>query len=1544
MGPSVVNTMVDGRSIQRSLWELQKLLTDLPHDMLDDSRDSSSPEMEYSTCSNKNTGNSTQTPWTQQVSTSHAQNYKDDFDPGCQNVYVYEDGDGPLSQTQLHSWTDNHHFTHGDYTNTSLGSEKSSETVDFSNKFDFKSSHPSSNTHMEYNRGSCRDEQNHIQNLKSGASNKGESQYQASYNPHQPKMFRPQDTQQPGHIDHLQRALVDSKPQNAEKMHLAQLQILNKAQQQQIKDLERKLEDSRRNMRYIDHQFAIVKDEKDGLVVSLKESSRLVEEAKEKDVQMQNKLKAMEIQVHTFNEQDQVKQRLADAAVDSMKQQMLELRRSDTLSRAREQHDRDLAIMKEQQEATLLALQLKLDSTCEALDEQIDVGHKLRDHVKLLERQKEEEQLDRACVVNELTQRLEKSQKQCVKLLQTNSVQEMSQIQIKLQQAQSAKALSENINRVLQEDIADLKEQITLYESAVKHGVISLEMSSDWENQLSDSCMDLGLKKTNCKNGALRSTAVAHLSDTKLPEDEQLKVLRVEMQHCLVSLKGKRKKISDLQEKLQQSQDQVKQLQNKLDQANLNSSVKETSQKHPGSQEMLKMKEESQRLLEQLELLEMKNKDLKQNEEKLKSANSVLCTKMREMIQELDQEKQEAAERTERIHQQYRDDVVSRVRSELMLEYDTQLKQLIAQHQQQVQHLQTQLCEVNDKILGVQECYIAVCNEKDVLEERFRQREKQDAVVREESGAEVVKLRAEMEAQHQASLSQHKDLWSKEKEMEVQQQVVAAKAAWKEEMMEMEKTWVQRLEDAKRIKHEPTAEATCQTEITEMLPLIVSAEEFNSKLRTQKEQLLREAEKVQHKAMEEVRRRALRESQEKHLEDMAKQVEGAVSRAYNHWVEHLTTLPEYQAALQMERIEWEKKQEKLVVRETEELLTWIQPSQQEEHCSGEEKVQELQEKLVLLQSQLEQTSREQAALLKAELAGAQAAWNRDKQQEINKFQAHSEQAYQTKLEQAVQQAELQRKELLQQMEAKLQLTVKTQEEEWRHRFAEREQILTQRMREEFIKKLQTGLAEVQGHIFKDFRQDTEDFMKTNEEISEASVMHIVQTSCSELLSKAVSQAKEEWKKMSEERLGRVLQDSQEQHEREIHKLQSTLSQKKDRKDCTQHASKLQKKNVELQRHLEKACRQLQHSVREHKAAMQHVKDEHEAILQKTKEEHQQQLKEMKRASGSSDEEKLQHGLEEMKQQYLMTVEKIRADMMLYLQESRKRAAEMIRNEVQRERQDTARKMRNYYLTCLQELLEDGGKSTDVEKKIMRAASKLAGMAKVLETPMKSSAPNKVKPLPSFSAAVASCCHPDTHTGFDRKLQTEHCDVCTKRVPKKSATTSITTILLNQKEEAPLDPGNKPLNPSCLINASHLTAFPSHAYFDNTSIESKNTDFYLHGAQELPVRDQKQVNCRLTSTDSDSSSHLDRLSHSGKRVEPVKPTVRDFVGLSPDSSDLTIYNEIAHQTPLTDVFPKALHREPTPGCERQQGVAFRPMFSELRQQQDSGFHSPFYLQK
>lgn len=119
------------------------------------------------------------------------------------------------------------------------------------------------------------------------------------------------------------------------------------------------------------------------------------------------------------------------------------------------------------------------------------------------------------------------------------------------------------------------------------------------------------------------------------------------------------------------------------------------------------------------------------------------------------------------------------------------------------------------------------------------------------------------------------------------------------------------------------------------------------------------------------------------------------------------------------------------------------------------------------------------------------------------------------------------------------------------------------------------------------------------------------------------------------------------------------------------------------------------------------------------------------------------------------------DMLRYLQESRERAAETIRMEVQRERQNTARKMQRYYLTCRQELLEDAGKTTGQEativlnrfarftrapwadcvhlsvscraKQMITAASQQAGMAKVLETPFRSRSGK------SYSSECESCC-------------------------------------------------------------------------------------------------------------------------------------------------------------------------------------------------------------
>lgn len=91
---------------------------------------------------------------------------------------------------------------------------------------------------------------------------------------------------------------------------------------------------------------------------------------------------------------------------------------------------------------------------------------------------------------------------------------------------------------------------------------------------------------------------------------------------------------------------------------------------------------------------------------------------------------------------------------------------------------------------------------------------------------------------------------------------------------QMEKTWDQRLEEARRENHRETAEATCQAAAPEASRGTVTVEELDSRLRAQEEQLHLEADKVKHKAVEEVRKQTQRQLHKKHLEDMAKQVSG----------------------------------------------------------------------------------------------------------------------------------------------------------------------------------------------------------------------------------------------------------------------------------------------------------------------------------------------------------------------------------------------------------------------------------------------------------------------------------------------------------------------------------------------------------------------------------------------------------------------------------------------------------------------------------------------
>ncbi|KAI4872117.1 hypothetical protein NFI96_031063 [Prochilodus magdalenae] len=1603
--------------------QLHKLLTDLPDDMLEDSRDCSSPELDYSTCSQQGDNRSlslnghhkwsnqpgppsAEEGYTYDSTASQPNSHADPFRGGTEHLpHVWDPRQGQNYQYESDGYVYSSAESNGI---NNLSTEEGYE----------QDAYPHSGPHHrpEYHGveanvdaqgyGEHANARKHFQNFENGITeHQAVDCYKPTFRPHnptsQPKMFNTKSSTQNDHFDQLQRDFLGSSSSTVDAQEFAQLKILNKAQSRQIEDLEQNLEDCRRKMRYLEHQFAIVKDEKEGLTVSLKESSHLIEEAKERESQLQGKVKSLEQQIQTLTERDQEnmkKQRVADAAVDSMQQQMMELCRSDTLTRAREQHDRDIAVMREQHEARVLALQQKLDTLTQSLEEQVQAAQRLREQVRQLERQREEEQVDRATVINALTQRLEESQQQCAKLLQTGSVQEMSHMQIKLQQAQSSRNISENMNKALQEELNELKEQITLYESAVKLGAVSFDSNTDWDNQLSQSYIDLGIKKTNWKNGRNQGTPV--LSDSSPPKEDLVRELKNELQRCLSQLKTKRQKISHLQEELRTSHKHEEQLQTQLDGMEKRAKdavVRESSLEklmEPSStvsrNELIKLEEERQILQKRVEVLEVRNKELKHSEEKVKAANSELCTKMREMIQELDQEKQEAAERYERVQQQYRDDVVQRVHAELTQEHATHVEQLKTQHEQHTKQLESKLAELSQEVLAVQECYISVCKEKDKLEENLQSRIVEEKKLREnelqrreETEMALEKLKAQLVSQQQETIAQLKVQWTQEKESEIQKQVASqltsARQTWQQEQEELQKNWALRLEEVmketQKVQATDVQEGSSQTDNQESAAQVFSLEQLEARLDAQRAALQREADGNLSKAVEDALKRKEGELQHEHEQDMALQVEDAVSRAHTRWLQDLTTLPEYKASLQTEREKWNalqvqhvQEQVSLAVKTAEEKwqVTLGEKCSELEDCV--KRNQDLQDLVLSLNTQLERSNSEHTGILKAELSAARAMWSKDKQQEIsclkNQLQAHLEK----KLEQA-------RKEAFREGQEDVQKTLRSKEEDWRSQQEIRLREEQQRVKEDVLTELKEVLQEVQ-----DLSREVVEEQSTREGILRAKLRDM----CRDALSKVVAHCKEEWKKSSEDKLKRVLKETQEQHEKELSLIRTgTVAQRKEGvcKGCNETVAKLQKKTHDLQRHLEKACRQLQHTVKEHKSTLQNLKEEHEETLCKEREAHTKVLEEVKlsacKESCGTDNQNLQAGLEEMKEQYMKAVQKIRGDMLRYLQESKERAAELIRAEVLRERQDTARRMRRYYLTCLQELLEEGGQTTGAEKKIINAASKLAAMAKVLETPVskkkvqrnqnvqeillnaETSAHAAVLPGASSSQSLSV----KTQAQEDRK--NEHTEICSITEPKyaslKSKLRGITPVgvdpQLDFNKSMRPNGGNGPeiptdvtsmsphlCNPKPLVDFASATARSGNASNVNVTIRKQSREMYLRGTEsgpatgrlvpqmpvepflieEAPVRDDGQSDWSLSSNGSTFTNNIHLTSSYPSRnaaFSLMNPSVDDldFGSCIGDNSDVTVYKEIvkkpSHVKPKQRAALKSTKsREPIPGSE------------------------------
>ncbi|XP_061013081.1 centrosomal protein of 152 kDa isoform X9 [Dama dama] len=1340
--------------------ELQQLLTDLPHDMLDD--DLSSPELHYSDCSED--GREEDTHHSEQLEMNWTEHQ---VLPKPPNVNAYNEiRDICIGEKSGNGWEENQSRTEdqhpvyhpeggGDEGGSGYSPPSKYEQTDLyhlpenfrpytnSQKQEFNSQPTNVITFSDTQR-------NHFQQfgMSQGPSCQALESYKVTYKPFQSSAQNngspAQDIAESDTFEGLQQQFLGANENSAENMQIIQLQVLNKAKERQLDNLVEKLNESERQIRYLNHQLLITKDEKDGLALSLRESQKLFQNGKEREIQLEAQIKALETQIQALkvNEEQMIKKsRTTELALDSLKQQLLDLHHSESLQRTREQHESIVMGLTKKHEEQVLSLQRKWDAALAALREQEDICCHLKDQVKQLERNQEATRLEKTEIINRLTRSLEESQKQCANLLHSGSVQEVAQLQLQLQQAQKAHAMSENMSKALQEELKELKDEISLYESAAKLGILPSDSEGELNIELTESYVDLGIKKVNWKKSKVKSIVQPEGPGETLSKEEVILKLKAEVQRLLDSNSVKRHLVSQLQNELKNSHKKIEDLQVEKDEKSIetktDTSEKPTNQIWPDSSDMI-VKDELLQLKNEIQVLQQQNQELKETEEKLRNTNQDLCNQMRQMVQDFDRDKQEAVDRSERTYQQHHEAMKAQIRESLLAKHALEKQQLFEVYEATRLQLRSDLDKVNKEMAAVQECYLEVCREKDNLE---------------------ATLRKSMEKEQQAQ------------EKKIKQELI----------QQLEKEWQSKLDQTIKAMKKKTSDCCSQTDQETTID-VISKKEMAIMIEEKKRKIQQNLEQEKETAIKGNLKKLEFELELKYCENIAKQVEAAVQNARHRWLEELPELAEYKALVRAEQKKWEELQEQSVAKRILFAVSEAKEKWKSEVANMKKNVtpgKEMEEKIHSLQRELELKNEELPVVVRAELAKARSEWNKEKQEEIHRIQEQNEQDYRqflddhrNKINEVLAAAKedflKQKAELLLQKETELQTCLDQSRREWTMQEARRIQLEIHQHEEDILTVLEFLLK---------------DTLKEQASGSESKPLLELLSTCSS-----------KWMSVQcFEKLKACIQKAfQDTLSLLIETIDSDWGKRIMTKIYKDPATGRGDPGVQA---MLPAPTSGHHALP--LAAVQEAEaEENTKVVEELIEENndmKNKLEELRTLCKTLPPRSLSEGaienaclpcnevaLEELRGQYIKAVKKIKRDMLRYIQESKERAAEMVKAEVLRERQETARKMRKYYLICLQQILQDDGKEEGAEKKIINAASKLAMMAKLLETPISNRSQSKTTQsgvLPLTSERLTGVeklkrndvnqnipCHMESKSNSLKTIPRSMCD----QVPKRRA--------------------------------------------------------------------------------------------------------------------------------------------------------------------------------
>jgi len=537
-------------------------------------------------------------------------------------------------------------------------------------------------------------------------------------------------------------------------------------------ELEAQREEAKLEVRQLRHQLAMGQAEKEQQGGSVDQLQQLLEDGRRQIKALsQEVMETKRMLDQLEGEKRKVEEELTELQNVSghLQKQLTELRSSDTLLRARQQHDAIIRSLKERHEGEVEALKVELDQAGKGKGGMEREVVSLREQLRMVQERQDEERRDCREQVQEITDKLAAAQRRVGTLLEKDQQQEVARLKGELAAARREAEDERMAGGQMKEQIAGLKKDVAGYEA----------MS---EADASDSMVALGLGgATGGADGTgqrIREELQRSLVGNRTKRDEIGRLEKI--------MEGREKELADLRRNERNLIEEKKLMELKVIQMSANVVNNEDRQKEVKEKGLLK--ERIQELEVVVQDLENKNREVKQYMgELVESNNTDKCEAIDSLREEYEQQIREAVEETKRLVIEEMEGECKRLKVEVDV-YNKTLMEVRQQHRKVAEDrdkLEKEVGRVKEELLGVKQSKEKETVTVETPDELIRNDEIEAKIWDAERKVGVAKER-EFELRIERIREEMRTLWEAEHKADVEEGVARARLDWLKRLPELQ--------------------------------------------------------------------------------------------------------------------------------------------------------------------------------------------------------------------------------------------------------------------------------------------------------------------------------------------------------------------------------------------------------------------------------------------------------------------------------------------------------------------------------------------------------------------------------------------------------------------------------------------------------------------------------------------------------------------------------------------------------------------------------------